>query len=101
MLTVTATAIDFQGIKQRVKYQDLSDDALTTLAAGETFEDEFDIASTSDLSEGGALTLSSSGWVLSAKDSSVDGYIPFTSNEITIDVDAAEAAPGAQRHSGP
>ncbi|KAK1145147.1 hypothetical protein N8T08_004580 [Aspergillus melleus] len=87
-----ATAVDFQGIKQRVKYQDLSDDALTTLAAGATFEDEFDIAETSDLSEGGSLTLSSTGFVLSTKDSSVDGYIPFTSNEITIDVDAAEAA---------
>ncbi|PLB46386.1 hypothetical protein P170DRAFT_427708 [Aspergillus steynii IBT 23096] len=87
-----ATTIDFQGIKQRIKYQDLSDDALTTLAAGATFEDEFDIAETSDLTEGGALSLSSNGFVLSAKGNSVNGYIPFTSNEITIDVDAAEAA---------
>ncbi|GMF80383.1 unnamed protein product [Aspergillus oryzae] len=70
----------------------LSDDALTTLAPGATIEDEFDIASTSDLSEGGTITINSNGLVPITTDNKVTGYIPFTSNELSIDVDAAEAA---------
>ncbi|THC91298.1 hypothetical protein EYZ11_009248 [Aspergillus tanneri] len=87
-----ATEVPFQGIRQRIKTQDLSEDALTTLAPGATIEDEFNIASTSDLTQGGSFTLSSSGFVPTTKDRTINGYVPFTSNEITIDVDAAEAA---------
>ncbi|KAB8068808.1 neutral protease 2-like protein [Aspergillus leporis] len=87
-----ATEVQFQGIKQRLITEGLSDDALTTLAPGATIEDEFDIASTSDLSEGGAITINSNGLVPVTTENKVTGYIPFTSNELSIEVDAAEAA---------
>ncbi|KAB8231315.1 hypothetical protein ETB97_001501 [Aspergillus alliaceus] len=91
-----ATELQFQGIRQRLINEGLSDDALTTLAPGATIEDEFDIATTSDLSEGGTITVNSNGIVPVTKENKVTGYIPFTSNEITIDVDAAEAATVSQ-----
>ncbi|KAL4926144.1 putative penicillolysin/deuterolysin metalloprotease [Aspergillus undulatus] len=84
--------LEFQGIKYRVKTTDLSDDALTSLAPGATVEDVFDIASTSDLSEGGSITLRSEGVVPLVTGSDVTGSLPFTSNELTIDVDGAKAA---------
>ncbi|KAL4936581.1 hypothetical protein BDV06DRAFT_227757 [Aspergillus oleicola] len=84
--------LEFQGIKYRVKTTDLSDDALTSLAPGATIEDVFDIASTSDLSEGGSITLRSEGVVPLVTDKSVTGSLPYTSNELTITVDGAEAA---------
>ncbi|KAB8231396.1 Deuterolysin metalloprotease family-domain-containing protein [Aspergillus alliaceus] len=86
------TEIEFQGIRRRVKTHNLSEDALTTLAPGATFEDEFDTASTCDLTKGGSVTISSSGIVSTVKNSSFNGHIPFTSNKLTIDVDAAAAA---------
>lgn len=70
----------------------LTSEALTSLAAGETFEDEFDIASTSDLSEGGTVSLRSHGFVPIVTNGKVTGAIPYNSNELSIDVDAAEAA---------
>ncbi|KAL4794029.1 Deuterolysin metalloprotease family-domain-containing protein [Aspergillus venezuelensis] len=84
--------LEFQGIKYRVKTTDLSDDALTSLAPGATIEDVFDIASTSDLSEGGSITLRSEGVVPLVTEKNVTGSLPYTSNEITITVDGAEAA---------
>ncbi|KAE8153667.1 neutral protease 2-like protein [Aspergillus avenaceus] len=86
------TEVQFQGIKQRLISEGLSDDALTTLAPGATIEDEFDIASTSDLTEGGTITINSNGLVPVTTSNKVTGYIPFTSNELSIEVDAAEAA---------
>ncbi|KAE8378670.1 neutral protease 2-like protein [Aspergillus bertholletiae] len=91
-----ATEVQFQGIKQRLISEGLSDDALTTLAPGATIEDEFDVATTSDLSEGGTITINSNGLVPVTTENKVTGYIPFTSNEISIDVDAAQAATVAQ-----
>ncbi|KAL4948499.1 Deuterolysin metalloprotease family-domain-containing protein [Aspergillus filifer] len=84
--------LEFQGIKYRVKTTDLSDDALTSLAPGATIEDVFDIASTSDLSEGGSITLRSEGVVPLVTERNVTGSLPYTSNELTITVDGAEAA---------
>jgi deuterolysin len=91
-LTHTGTEVEFQGIRQRVKTHDLSEDVLTTLGPGATFEDEFDIASTCDMTDGGSIIISSSGFVPTTKDRNVNGYLPFTSNKLTIDVDAAQAA---------
>jgi hypothetical protein len=84
--------VTFEGIKRRFKLQGLTDEALTSLAAGETFEDEFDIASTSDLSDGGALTLRSSGLVPIVADGAVTGYLPYRSNDLKIEVDGAKAS---------
>lgn len=65
---------------------------MTTLAAGETLEDEFDIATTSDLSHGGAVTLRSSGMVPLVKDGAISGYLPYHSNDLEIEVDAVKAS---------
>ncbi|KAL4999440.1 neutral protease 2 [Aspergillus recurvatus] len=84
--------VEFQGIKYRVQTSDLADEVLTSLAPGATFEDEFDIATTSDLSSGGPITIRSEGTVPLVTEKSVTGSLPYTSNELTIDVDGAEAA---------
>lgn len=55
-------------------------------------EDEFDIASTSDLSRGGLVTLRSSGLVPLVDGDMVIGYLPYRSNDLTIDVDAAKVS---------
>ncbi|KAJ5873730.1 uncharacterized protein N7529_002160 [Penicillium soppii] len=84
--------VTFEGIKRRFRLQGLTSEALTSLAAGETFEDEFDIATTSDLSGGGALTLRSSGLVPIVTDGAVTGYLPYRSNDLKIEVDGAKAS---------
>lgn len=55
-------------------------------------EDEFDVASTSDLSYGGMVTIRAEGLVSLVADNKVSGYIPFSSNEIPIEVDAIRAS---------
>ncbi|KAF4250405.1 hypothetical protein CNMCM8714_000029 [Aspergillus fumigatus] len=87
-----ATEVEFTGIKRRLLTEGLSDDALTTLAPGATFEDEFDVASTADLTEGGTVTIRTDGFVPITTDRKVSGYIPYQSNELEIEVDAAKAA---------
>ncbi|KAL4749831.1 hypothetical protein BDW72DRAFT_213799 [Aspergillus terricola var. indicus] len=84
--------VKFEGIKYRVQSSNLSDKVLTSLAPGASFEDEFDIATTADLSSGGPVTIRSQGTVPLVKDKSIRGRIPYTSNELTIEVDGAEAA---------
>ncbi|CBF73605.1 hypothetical protein AN7962.2 [Aspergillus nidulans FGSC A4] len=84
--------VEFQGIKYRVQTDDLSDEVLTSLAPGASFEDEFDIAATSDLSSGGPVTIRSEGIVPLVTEKSVTGSLSYSSNELTIDVDGAEAA---------
>lgn len=88
--------VTFEGIKRRFKLDGLTSEALTTLTAGETLEDEFDIATTSDLSSGGAVTLRSSGLVPLVKDGDVSGYLPYRSNDLEIEVDAAQASQAAK-----
>ncbi|KAF7717780.1 Penicillolysin [Penicillium ucsense] len=84
--------VTFEGILRRFKTHDLTSESLTTLAAGQTLEDEFDIASTADLSNGGAVTLRSSGSVPLVHEGTVSGYIPYHSNELKIEVDGGKAA---------
>jgi deuterolysin len=88
----TGTEIEFTGITRRVLLNGVTDDALTTLAAGASFEDEFDIASTADLTEGGIFTLHTDGVVPLMKHNQVSGYLPYDSNELEVEVDAAKAA---------
>ncbi|KAJ5488540.1 Penicillolysin [Penicillium diatomitis] len=73
--------VTFEGILRRFKTHDLTSESLTTLAAGQTLEDEFDIASTADL---GSVPLVHEG--------TVSGYIPYNSNELKIEVDGGKAA---------
>ncbi|KAJ5535530.1 hypothetical protein N7527_001784 [Penicillium freii] len=84
--------VTFEGIKRRFVLNGLSSDSLTSLAAGETFEDEFDIATTSDLSSGGPLTLRSTGLVPLVTDGAVTGYLPYRSNDLKIEVDGVKAS---------
>lgn len=93
MLTPSTEAeVAFEGIQRRIQLQGLTPEALTTLAAGETLEDEFDIAATSDLSRGGPVTLRSSGLVPLVNDGAVSGYLPYRSNDLRFEVDAAKVA---------
>ncbi|KAL2831475.1 Deuterolysin metalloprotease family-domain-containing protein [Aspergillus cavernicola] len=62
--------VDFQGVKYHV----------------------FDIASTSDLSEGGSITIRSQGSVPVVTGREITGSLPFDSNELVIEVDGAQAA---------
>ncbi|KAJ5388904.1 hypothetical protein N7509_011445 [Penicillium cosmopolitanum] len=82
----------FDGIKRRFQLKGLESDSLTTLGAGEVLEDEFDIAETTDLSNGGAVTLRSSGLVPVVSEGSVTGYLPYSSNDLKIDVDGSKAS---------
>lgn len=91
MLTLTATEIDFSGIKGRYALSSLASEAATSLATDETLNDEFDIASTSDLSEGGTVTVHAAGLLPLISNGKISGYIPYSSNKITMEVDAAEA----------
>lgn len=91
MLTLVASEIDFLGIKGRYARSSLASEAVTSLAIEETMNDEFDIASTSDLSEGGAVTIHAAGLLPLVSNGKISGYIPYSSNEVTMDIDAAEA----------
>ncbi|KKK20430.1 hypothetical protein AOCH_005489 [Aspergillus ochraceoroseus] len=84
--------VEFHGIKYRVKSQNLTESALTSLAPGATIEDVIDIASTSDLSEGGPITIRASGQVPIVTGDRITGSVPFSSNELTIEVNGTEAA---------
>lgn len=70
----------------------LTKEAITSLAAGDSIEDEFDIASTADLANGGTITLNSQGFVPVVKNGKVTGFLPFKSNSLSVDVDGAKAA---------
>lgn len=82
----------FDGIKRRFQLQGLASESLTTLEAGEVLEDEFDIATTTDLSSGGAITLRSNGLVPVVKDGAVTGYLPYSSNDLKLNIDGAKAS---------
>lgn len=59
---------------------------------GETVEDEFDVAATSDLSHGGTMLLRSNGLVPLVNNGSISGYLAYHSNELEIEVDAIKAS---------
>lgn len=69
----------------------LTSDAVTNLVAGASYEDEFDIALNNDLSEGGTVTIYSEGYVNLVTNGSVSGTMPYSSNELTIDIDPKQA----------
>ncbi|PWY88848.1 neutral protease 2-like protein mep20 [Aspergillus sclerotioniger CBS 115572] len=86
------TELDFNGIRQRLVLENLTHDALTTIHAGESLIDEFDIASTLDITDSGPITIHTSGFVPITTDSEITSYLPYTSNTLTITIDAAKAA---------
>ncbi|KAI9038261.1 neutral protease II [Aspergillus affinis] len=84
--------VQFEGVKRRFRMNGLTKEAITSLAAGDSIEDEFDIASTADLAKGGTITLNSKGFVPIVKNGKVTGYIPYTSNQLDVDVDGPKAS---------
>lgn len=64
---------------------------MTDLAAGASHEDEFDIASNNNLSQGGTVIIYSEGYVSLVANGSVSDTMPYSSNKLTIDIDADEA----------
>lgn len=92
MLTLIDQQLKFEGIRRRYRLSGLTSESLTSLAAGESIEDEFDIASTTNLAQGGTVSVQAQGMVPLVSDGAVSGYMPFSSNKLSIDVDGAEAS---------
>ena len=86
------TELEFNGIRQRLALNNLTADALTTIPAGESLVDEFDIASTLDITDSGPIIIHTSGFVPITTDSEITSHLPYTSNTLTIIIDAAKAA---------
>ena len=100
---VSANApVAFEGIRYRVLTSNLSEDAFTALGAGETKEVTFDVARTHDVTNGGAFSLIATGAIPFAKAGSTEltgDALAFQSNELSIDVDGAQAATVARPFS--
>lgn len=84
--------LEFEGIRRVYQHEELSDESLTTLAAGSTYEDEFDISQIYDVSAGGSYTIRSEGVVHTASDHNVGAATDYSSNELTIQVDGSKAS---------
>ncbi|PLN78238.1 neutral protease 2-like protein [Aspergillus taichungensis] len=84
--------IVFEGVEKLFQSSGLTEDVLTSLGPGEAYEDEFDVASTSNLSDGGRVTLHSEGRVPTVENGTITGSIPFNSNKLVIDVDGTKAS---------
>ncbi|KAL5332539.1 Deuterolysin metalloprotease family-domain-containing protein [Aspergillus crustosus] len=84
--------LTFEGVEYTIKITDIPESILTSLAPGATVEDEFDIATTSNLSDGGSITVRSTGFVPLVTNKRVTGSVPFTSNDLTIEIDGAKAS---------
>ncbi|KAF5856130.1 hypothetical protein ETB97_007850 [Aspergillus alliaceus] len=84
--------VDFEGVIIRFRAEGLTNESVTSLAAGGTLEDEFDLASTSDLTAGGPILVHSEGSVPVVTNGSVTGYVAYQSNTLQFEVDAVEAA---------
>ncbi|KLJ06401.1 hypothetical protein EMPG_10230 [Blastomyces silverae] len=86
--------VPFAGVRLRHKTSGLSPDVFTHLGPGESFEDEFDVAFTADLSQGGPVVVKAEGFA-STTDTDGDtlsGVVHYKSNELEIDVDGKAAA---------
>lgn len=88
--------VAFTGMRKRVSGTGLPADAFTPLAAGASMEITVDIAAVHDLSAGGALKVSTYGAIPYAEGNStellVGKALTYTSNELDLVVDGAEAA---------
>ncbi|PGH07192.1 hypothetical protein GX51_01979 [Blastomyces parvus] len=86
--------VPFAGVRLRHKTSGLSPDVFTHLGPGESFEDEFDVAFTTDLSQGGRVVVKADGYASTAdKDGdTLSGVVHYKSNELEIEVDGKAAA---------
>ncbi|PGH12017.1 hypothetical protein AJ79_04526 [Helicocarpus griseus UAMH5409] len=85
--------VPFGGIRIRHRTKGLTAEAFTHLAPGESFEDEFDVAYTADLSQGGRMLVKAQGFVsTSDANGDLDGVVRYGSNDLEFDVDGPAAA---------
>lgn len=89
-----SSKVAFEGVKLRVNVASLSEEAFQIIAAGETVEASFDIASAHDLGAGGAFDIVSVGTLNVAKADSTEltGVVSYSSNTISASVDGVAAA---------
>lgn len=80
---------------------DLSESAFQILPAGGSIQASFDIASTYDLSQGGAFDVVAKGALSYAElnTTAIIGAFPFTSNTVTTTVNGTQAAQAHDHHA--
>ncbi|KAE8334223.1 neutral protease 2 [Aspergillus arachidicola] len=83
--------IEFEGVIVRFRTDGLTNESVTSLPAGGTLEDEFDLASTSDLTAGGPILIHSEGTVPVVTNGNVTGYVAYQSNTLQLEVNGLEA----------
>nr|AAY45757.1 metalloproteinase 7 [Coccidioides posadasii] len=86
--------IKFDGIMRRIQTFDLPISAFVPISPGESIEREFDIASTSDLTVGGAFDILSEGAIpyAEANQTTLTGAMVFKSNALQLKIDGEMAA---------
>lgn len=86
--------VPFDGIFYSYLLKDIPSNSFTTLEPGASAGSAFDIASTSDLSEGGEYTVSTQGVfaIAEGEGTELTGAIKFKSNNLKIEVDGKAAA---------
>lgn len=87
--------VPFLGIRKRVKTSNLTENAFTHIAAGQTIEITVDVATVHDLSVGGTFKVSSRGALPFAPHGSTtlsNEALAYSSNELEVNIDGATAA---------
>ncbi|KEQ87884.1 hypothetical protein M438DRAFT_403200, partial [Aureobasidium pullulans EXF-150] len=94
-VTSTAAKAPFTGILQRLATTQLTEESFKPLMAGQTIEVEVELAELYELSTSGAYSVLAAGSVPYAELNSTvlsGSALSFSSNTLSVDVDAAEAA---------
>lgn len=93
--------MNFLGIRKRIKTEDLSEDAFTTLDAGESVEVHVNIAAFHDLSLGGAFHILSEGSIpyVIGEQNNLGPSLPYKSNKLQINVNGTRAADVRRLHT--
>ncbi|KAI1978653.1 hypothetical protein LOZ51_004535 [Ophidiomyces ophidiicola] len=88
--------VQFTGVCAYYNVNNLPPEAFQVLAAGASAEATFDVAETADLSAGGSYSIKSAGTISivdrTSRTAGVTEAVEYSSNELTINVDGAEAA---------
>ncbi|KAI2383059.1 hypothetical protein LOY87_006796, partial [Ophidiomyces ophidiicola] len=88
--------VQFTGVCAYYDVNNLPPEAFQVLAAGASAEATFDVAETADLSAGGSYSIKSAGTISivdrTSRTAGVTEAVEYSSNELTINVDGAEAA---------
>ncbi|KAH8903745.1 hypothetical protein BR93DRAFT_981085 [Coniochaeta sp. PMI_546] len=90
-----ANKVPFDGLRLRIMTSNLDESAFQSLAAGETITKTWDIAQVHDLSAGGPISVSSTGFIPYAEANSTTlspDPLTFASNVLTATIDGAAAS---------